>query len=449
MANETLFVRGKYQLAKYEPGSPATGHRLTEREFNAAFGDEKLHEIDECQSAVLLTRPGAIGHALRKQRTDLRVSQGQLARAAGVNAEVVKSAESDADPLTLRQLEDLAFVLGLDPIKLSVDERAGADQALGVRLRVLESPSAASTGPRLTPQAVLRFSEATSIIRSQLLLQHWLGKPQGAEWFTPSPNYSSPAFRIGYELAGDARERLGLETKPVDSMRDLVERRLGIPIVQVELPNEIAGATISSQGQRGIVLNIKGRNSNVWVRRATLAHELAHILFDPGEQLKNLRVDRYDELERNAERGPELPDFVEQRANAFAIEFLAPSEAIKSLIPSAGQVSAKSIADVMSVFGIGQAAALYHVGNAWFGQAELPSRLAKVEPAADQQAAEDLTLDYFEPSVTPPQRRGRFATLVAEAVDAGLITRDTAAQYLACSVDELGEALTFLRDLAN
>ena len=187
----------------------------------------------------------------------------------------------------------------------------------------------------------------------------------------------------------------------------------------------------------------------MWLRRATLAHELAHILFDPEEQLKNLRVDRYDELERNAESGPELPDFVEQRANAFAIEFLAPREAIKDSAPSPAQVSAKSIADVMSVFGIGHAAALYHVGNAWFGQAELPSGPARVAPTDEQQAAEDLTLDYFKPSVTPRQRRGRFATLVAEAVDAGLITADTAAQYLACSVDELGEVLPFLRDLAD
>ena len=40
-------------------------------------------------------------------------------------------------------------------------------------------------------------------------------------------------------------------------MRELVEHRLGIPIIQVKLPPAIAGATISSHGQRGIVLNVK------------------------------------------------------------------------------------------------------------------------------------------------------------------------------------------------
>ncbi len=74
-------------------------------------------------------------------------------------------------------------------------------------------------------------------------------------------------------------------------MRELVEHRLGIPIIQVKLPPAIAGATISSHGQRGIVLNVRGVNTNVWIRRTTLAHELAHILFDPDAKLESVRVD--------------------------------------------------------------------------------------------------------------------------------------------------------------
>ena len=231
-------------------------------------------------------------------------------------------------------------------------------------------------------------------------------------------------------------------------MRDLVESRLGIPIIQAELPRAIAGATISSNGQRGIVLNVEGPNSNVWIRRTTLAHELAHILFDPEEQLSNVRVDSYNQLERDVEHGAQSPDGVEQRANAFAVEFLAPREAVKHLVPDPAQVSAASIAEVMSVFGIGRAAARFHVGNAWWGQAELPPESAiRERPSDEQRAAEDFTLDFFQPETTSAQRRGRFAPLTAEAVDAGLITADTAAQYLACSEDEFTAALPFLREL--
>ena len=450
-ATTEMFVRGKYQLARYEPGSAATGRRLTEREVLEAYGPAVLAEIDDQLSAVLLTHTGAIEYALRKQRNELGVTPDQLASASNLDRETVECAETDADRLGLRELERLAFVLGLDPTQLSVDQRAGSDPELGVRLRVLKAERLATpTTARLGPRTVLRFSEAASIIRSQILLHRWLGKQSEAAGFEASPNYGPPAWREGYQLAGYTRGRLGIDLEPIESMRELVEARLGIPIIQVELPHEIAGATISSHGERGIVLNVAGRNSNVWIRRTTLAHELAHILFDPEEQLSNVRVDSYEQVARNAERDDQLPDAVEQRANAFAVELLAPREAVKRIVQSPSQVSAASIERVMSHFGVGRAASRFHVGNTWWGKAELPPESEiLLEPTDEQKAAEDFTLDYFEPQVTPEQRRGRFALLVAEAVRAGLITEDTAAQYLVCSERGFRDALPFLLELAR
>ena len=247
---------------------------------------------------MLLKSRGAIEQALQGQREELGVTREQLASAANVNLEVVEAAETDADQIALRDLEDLAFVLGLDPAQLSVHERAGADASLGVRLRVLERDEATPRDARLTPRAVLRFSEAASIIMLQNRLQDWLNMPGEAAGFEPSSDYGPPAWGEGYRLATRAREHLGIGLEPVRSMRELVEDRLGIPIVQVELPPDIAGATISSNGQRGIVLNVKGANTNVWIRRTTLAHELAHILFDPEEHLSSVRVDCYEQLKR-------------------------------------------------------------------------------------------------------------------------------------------------------
>ncbi len=449
-ATTALFVRGKYQLARYEPGSSATGRRLTEHEVHHAYGPRALAEIDDHMSAVLLACPRAIEQAILNQRNDLGVTRSQLATAASVNREVIERAETDADQLGLRDLEHLAFVLGLDPAKLSVDERAGSDPDLGVRLRVLEIERVATpTSARLTPRTVLRFAEAASIIRTQLLFQRWLGKRIEADSFETSPNYGPPAWRAGYDLARMAREQLGIGLEPIESMRELVEDRLGIPLIQAELPQEIAGATVSSNRQRGIVLNVAGRNSNVWIRRTTLAHELAHILFDPEEQLESVRVDSYEQIARDARRDDELPDQIEQRANAFAVEFLAPRDAVKQLVSSPSQVSAASVEQVMSEFGVGKAAARFHVGNAWWGQAELPDESTiHASPRDDQRAVEDFTLDFFQPRGTPAQRRGRFAFLVAEAVDQQLITLDSAVQFLACSEDDLRDGMPFLLDRA-
>ena len=441
-----LFVRGKYQLARYQPGSAATGRRLTEHEVLAAYGPGILSEIDERLSAVLLKSSDAIEQAFRSQRDALGVMRKQVATAASVDPQVVEDAETNADRLALRDLEHLAFVLGLNPAKLSVDERAGADPDLGVRLRVLERDQAARGDGHLTPRTVLRFSEAASIILAQSQLQDWLDIPREAEGFQPSADYGYPTWLKGYKLAEHARQHLEIGLEPIPSMRELVEHRLGIPIIQVELPTAIAGATISSSGRRGIVLNTTGANTNVWIRRTTLAHELAHMLFDPEPQLSSVRVDSYERLKRDTEDPDYSQGVVEQRANAFAVEFLAPREAVKQLVPDVARVKAEAIGRVMRTFGIGRTAARYHVWNAWWRQAELPSEPSiRATPTDEQKAAEDSLLDYFPIKATPEQRRGRLALLVAEAFDAGLITADTASQYLACTESEFRNELAALR----
>ena len=116
-----LFVRGKYQLARFEPGSAATGRRLTKHEVLEAYGPKVLTEIDERLSAVLLNSTDAIEQAIQRQRRELGVTPRQLASAAKVDLQVVKGAETDAAGLGLRELEHLAFVLGLDPTQLSLD----------------------------------------------------------------------------------------------------------------------------------------------------------------------------------------------------------------------------------------------------------------------------------------------------------------------------------------
>jgi hypothetical protein len=87
----------------------------------------------------------------------------------------------------------------------------------------------------------------------------------------PSGEYGGagdPAWQHGFSLAHKNRRLLGLdETSPIDSMRDLCDR-LGIPLLQAELPDTIVGATLEVHQVRGVLVNIRGDNENVWVRRA-------------------------------------------------------------------------------------------------------------------------------------------------------------------------------------
>ena len=276
--------------------------------------------------------------------------------------------------------------------------------------------------------------------------------PGYAQQIVPTDDYGSadyPAYKVGYELAKGVRITLGLGDVPIESMRDLVEIKLGIPVVQAELPKHIAGATISisvshsEHEARGIVLNTIGANENVWVRRATLAHELGHLLFDPIQQLERVRVDTYQSNGLDPQSGS--IDYVEQRANAFAIAFLAPMDAVRDM--TATPIGIGSLESVMSGFGISHTAAIHHVCNAHYRQFPLPSGSVHVAPTDEQKAAEESTLYYFPIEKTPDVRRGRFAGLVDACFESGYVSIDSAAQYLSCSKEEFLRASPSIRDL--
>lgn len=204
------------------------------------------------------------------------------------------------------------------------------------------------------------------------------------------------------------------------------------------LNESITGVTIYTHGSkgekvRGFILNTVGENTNVWVRRATLAHELGHLLYDPSQELNRVRVDSYDAIQTAPEIGRD-GDFVEQRANAFAIAFLAPLDSVREMTPP--PIEAAAIGKVMETFGISHTAARYHVSNAHHRQYTMPGQIQSVNPSEDWLVREDFTLDYFPIASTPPQRRGRFAGLVAEGYREGLLSSQTAALYLGCSERE-------------
>ncbi len=272
-----------------------------------------------------------------EEQLDKAIEHSAVARETGLDECVVKQADHPSADNRITELERIGFVLGLDELQMGYRPTGDADADLAVRLKTLRPPQPAGA-PRLSPSAVLAFAHAASVIRVQYRLQRWLGIEGVSRQFEPTDDYgreSFPAYRVGYQLAEHARDRLELGDRPIDSMRDLVETRLGIPVVQARLPESIAGATIAvndaGDEARGIVLNTVGANENVWVRRATLAHELGHLLFDPIQRLERVRVDTYQSNDIDPQGS--TTDYVEQRANAFAISFLAPMDAVRDVAP--------------------------------------------------------------------------------------------------------------------
>ena len=389
--------------------------------------------------------------AIRSRIEQLGLTDAAVADESDLALEVVERAGHRSVDNDTGHLERIGFILGLDELRLGYRPTGEADAGLAVRLKTLRPPTAIGA-VGLSPTAVLKFAHSASVIRTQHRLQRWLGMEDGIGWFDPTDDYGtsiSPAFKVGYELAEHARQRLNLGDSPIASMRDLVEKTLGIPVIQARLPAGIAGATIAvsddEHGEvRGIVLNTVGANSNVWVRRATLAHELGHLLFDPIQHLEHVRVDTYQANEVDPQ--VTATDYVEQRANAFAIAFLAPRDAVRNLVLTGGRTY--SVGEVMATYGISHTAARYHIRNSCYGPYELPNnRSPDAVPSDEQRAAEDSTLDYFPIRTTPDVRRGRFSEVVTSCYDKRYLSDHSAAQYMCCSKSYFQDKIEAIREL--
>ena len=439
--SETKFVRSEAQLAVHDRRRCPTGHVLTAWEAYSAYGTELLEEAVEYGSAILRCTADATGTALKRRRENLGLTIENVMKAASMGSvEKVEVAEMAPPNLSTDELMNLAFVLGLDERLLAFSHDSGGDRELAFRLRQLSSGADLQSPQKISQHTVLHFAEAASIVRVQLRLQRWLGLKAEVDQFEPSEFYGSqqsPAWKAGYNLAGDARVKLKLGETPIQSMRELVENQLGIPVIQVEIDPKIAGATVQTSDcngnkVRGVVLNASGENENVWVRRATLAHELGHLLFDPNDRLRNACVDHYDQSQ--ADPQSEVSDPVEQRANAFAIAFLAPLNQVREI--ASVPFSKEKVVEVMHRFGLSQTAARYHICNAHYRQYDPPSFRINESPNDELKAAENFTTDFFPIRNTPIQRRGRFAELVVKAFREGLISGHTSALYLRCTVDE-------------
>jgi hypothetical protein len=220
---------------------------------------------------------------------------------------------------------------------------------------------------------------------------------------------------------------------------------LAIPLVQSELPENFAGATIANGNARGILVNVAGRNENVWVRRTTIAHELGHLLWDPDQRLNSLRVDDYIDIERDALFGG--TDYVEQRANAFAVEFLAPQAAVEAEFRKYGDASS-GVAGVMQHFGVSFTVARFQIWNALGRKIDFDElHTSQLKPSDEWNGKESFTVDFFPIDSTPISRRGAFAGIVVAAEGKGLISADTAQSYLVCSAAEYKSEASFIAEL--
>jgi transcriptional regulator with XRE-family HTH domain len=435
-----IFVRSQDHLAFASNG--ATGRLMTAQEALDAFGPEKLLEIVDYGSAILPRDLSEPARTLKAARTTLGLTQDDAATRSGVHVDTLRRAENSERRTPIQDLQKIAMALGLDERLIAFSPGAGADHQLGARLKQL-----GAGGVGFSTALVATFAEAAWVIRTEARLRAVLGwKPQILTRFRPDSHYGSAAFPTwehGFSLAVRARDILNLpQSATIRPLRTLIFR-LGIPLINATLPEKVAGATLSSGGVRGILVNTAGQNANVWVRRSTMAHELGHLLWDPEHKLKSVRVDKYADIGS----ADATNDHVEGRANAFAVEFLAPRRELEKMYRTSA-TSEDGLRAVMERFGISFTAARFHVWNACDRAFSWQSlHTPDWSPPDDWRAEESFSDDWFPIPETSQARRGAFAACVVAARRGGMIHEDTAALYLQTDVAAYREAEVAIEDM--
>ncbi len=443
-----LFVRSQVQVTFDSP--QATGHRMTPFEVAHAYGKEALAKIVEDGGFPIVRSTGEPAHTLKRQRKTLGLTIAQVAKESGMPEAAVIAGETAGMLNPVRDLERLAQQLGLDERRIGLELETGGAGELGTRLKRCMHPKDKSS-IALSPPTVLKLAEAAWVIARQAEFETLSSPGLSSEPATrppAEPLFPGPAWKQGYDLAHRTRDLFGLDSEaPVPSVRSLLSEQNAIPLLTLEMGTNVAGATLANGRDRGIVVNAAGPNQNVWVRRTTAAHELCHLLWDLDENLDRLRVDSYDFLEAGFRSHPS--DRIEQRANAFAVEFLAPQRGILRLVKAATSRE-EALSRISHYYGISISAASYHLDNANPGNPALynEARLS-AQPGNDWRVAEDFDLDFFPMMSTPYARRGRFAQLVAHAVEAGRLTPDSGALLLAVPLEEFKQGLDGLLQLGR
>jgi Zn-dependent peptidase ImmA (M78 family) len=169
-----------------------------------------------------------------------------------------------------------------------------------------------------------RMSEAVPLKSQRAILEQLRACPAGTvssdleqasiEATAIVPAYTRP-HKQGERLAQWARGKFGIASKAPAEPKEVLQQ-LGVSVKSVKLGIGSIDAVGCWDRRHGptVLVNVDGKHAHSLPgRRATLAHELAHVLVDRSGGFPAAEV-----------LGGNVPKHLEQRASAFAAEFLFP-----------------------------------------------------------------------------------------------------------------------------
>lgn len=359
---------------------------------------------------------------LRDGMARLRVET--VAFQAGLTVERLREIERDDDG-TVFEFERLAAVYGLDVETLWQSPiRLGASDGVNVLTSLEEFRDLDDLGRARILRAA---ASARDLVTMRTMLgEHSVELPRLGE-----PAVTEEPYRQGASLALALRAKLGLDVRPIESVRDFVADHFpAVSVLYADLTRRGPAGLGFADPHRGpaIVLNTVGKNEHPSVRRFSLCHELCHLLVDWNRSDPMASISGF--FQENAlDR--------ERRANGFAVRLLCPESVVHGL-RHAPLIDAVRV--LIGEYGLHyQAARLSLRKDAGIDLPPVaPIELrAVVEPNAQLAQRESPNgHEGFPLERVARERRGDFAQTVMRAWRDEKISRDAAARYLGVTPTE-------------
>jgi Zn-dependent peptidase ImmA (M78 family)/DNA-binding XRE family transcriptional regulator len=343
-----------------------------------------------------------LGKRLRIARMARGWSQGEVATALTMSRPIISQIENGQVGLSAEDLARFAQLYGKPVEELLAPERP--NEAFLLRFRALN----------ITEDAEARLTRAFEQCRHYAELENILAveRRMPPQYPVEAPQTTWDGIRMGESYARDFRTHL---RHPLPDLRETLEEA-GIRVIALAL-GEVQGASAVVPNV-GACVFVNSRDP-LAVQNFTLAHELAHVLFD---WRRGVTADTDFFAQRQ--------DPVETRANVFAANLLMPEEAVRDWLlrrgvehPNRHQFTAFEIAGLAESFGASHQVVLYRLKNLGYIDEETRDRLAQVTWPF-------LPRWMREPRSEDEERFGRMVQLAITAYQRQLISQDALAEYL-------------------
>jgi Zn-dependent peptidase ImmA (M78 family) len=360
-----------------------------------------------------------IGLHVHRRREQFGFSGSQLAALAHMETARLEAIEAGA-VLSTHELASLADALAIDPSKLRAGDMDDIYRSV-VRFRSAEG------GKPLSPGDLRLLARGAEAGRMTAWLKGLLNEP-ASELLTTRQvqgvTSRSTPWQQGYKLGEAARLRLApTPVGRLDSIQKLLEKvGVHVAFVAFESSHIEAASLFEPQAAPVILLNTSvTRNRYALSRRAILAHELCHLLFDGGQRHLLTQISWENDASPT-----------EQRANGFAPSFLAPKKWVRVHAKEPLEI----VQELAERWGLSFEGAAWHAKNLRFITPDAAEHLwrisdrpriqTQVEPDLVRTSPEQFGIDV---EITP-LANGLLSELALRACAEGAIDRQRAAEIL-------------------